>query len=62
MAIRKPVAMTDEELRQMAIAKFAEAATLPPGPEKQKLLISAGGYLHAAHVRSWLASDLHPPK
>ena len=59
-SFRKP--MTTEELRQMAAEKFEEAATLPPGPDQQKVFISAAGFQHAADVRCWLASELRPPK
>jgi hypothetical protein len=60
---RKPTTyLTTEELQQIAAEKFEEAAALPPGPDQQKLLISANGFRHAADVRSWLASESRPPK
>jgi hypothetical protein len=37
MASQKAVALTDQELKRMANAKFAEAAALPPGSEQQIL-------------------------
>jgi hypothetical protein len=55
-SFRKPI--TTEELRQIAAEKFEEAAALPPGPDKQKILIAATGFQHAADVRGWL----HPPQ
>jgi hypothetical protein len=38
----KPIAdMSIEELQQSAKARFEEAATLPPGPQKQNILLLA---------------------
>ena len=54
--------LTTEELRQIAAAKFEEAAALPPGSDQQKLSISANGFRHAADVRSWLASGSRGPE
>jgi hypothetical protein len=60
---RRPTTyLTTEELQQLAAAKFEEAAALAPGPDQQKLLISANGLRHAAEVRSWLASASRSPK
>jgi hypothetical protein len=58
-SFRKP---TTEELKQIAAEKFEEAASLPPGPDQQKIFIAATGFQHAAEVRGWLASELRPPK
>ncbi|WP_291869233.1 hypothetical protein [Bradyrhizobium sp.] len=59
-SFREP--MTAEELRQIAAEKFEEAAALPPGPAQQKIITAATGLRHAADVKSWLASELWPPK
>jgi hypothetical protein len=54
--------MTTEELLKVAAEKFEQAATLPPGPDQQKIFIAATGFQHAANVRGWLESELRPPK
>jgi hypothetical protein len=50
--------LTIEELRQVAAAKFEEAAALPEGPKKQQILRQAQGYRNMAEMRGWFASDL----
>jgi hypothetical protein len=63
MASFKPTHyLTIEELQQIAKNKFAEAAGLPLGPQRQKVLKSAYGYRSLAEMRGWLCGELHPPK
>ena len=64
MAIKfKPAAgMTAEMLQQKAEAKLEEAAALAPGPDQQRLFISANSFRHAAEVRALLAPELRPLK
>jgi hypothetical protein len=50
--------LTIEELQEIAAAKFEEAAALPPGPEQQKVLISANGLRSVLEMKRWLASGL----
>ena len=54
--------LTNEELDQIAKAKFEEAASLPAGPRRQKVLKSACSYRSLAEMRGWLSGELHPPK
>ncbi len=53
--------LTIEELREMAAAKFEEAAALSPGPEQQEILKRAYGYQSLADMKAWLSTDLRPP-
>jgi hypothetical protein len=63
MASFKPTTyLTNEELQQIAKAKFEEAAGLPIGPQRQKLLNSAHGFRSLAEMRGWLSGELQPPK
>lgn len=54
--------LTIEELRQVAAAKFEEAAALADGPKKQQILKLAFSYRTMAEMRGWLTSDLKRPK
>jgi hypothetical protein len=54
--------LTSQELRQIAAAKFEEAAALPPGFEKQELLRSAENFRSLSEIKGWLSSGLQPPK
>ncbi len=54
--------LTTTELQQLAAAKFAEAETLPNGPEKLSILKSADALRGLAKTRGWLSSELRPPK
>jgi hypothetical protein len=54
--------LTIEELRQVAAAKFEEAAALPEGPKKQLISKLAYNYRTMAEIRGRLASDLKRPK
>jgi len=54
--------LTTEELRQIAAAKRAEAAALPPGFQQDELLRKAENFRHLAEIKGWLASELRPPK
>lgn len=61
--VTKPTTyLTTAELQQLATAKFAEAETLPNGPEKQEILKSAYGFRSLAEMKGWLSSELQPPK
>jgi hypothetical protein len=51
-----------EELQQIAKTKFEEAAGLPMGPQRQKVLASAHSFRSLAEMRGWLSGDLQPPK
>jgi hypothetical protein len=53
--------LTIEEIRQIASAKFEEAAALPDGPQRQQLLKSAYSFRSLAEMKGWLSSDLQPP-
>ena len=52
--------LTIDELQEMAAAKFEEAAALVPGPEQQKILKKAYGYLSRADMKALLVRDLRP--
>jgi hypothetical protein len=54
--------LTTNELQQIAAAKFAEAETLPNGPEKQDILKSAHAFRSLAEMKGWLSSELRPPE
>ena len=54
--------LTLEELRQIAAAKFEQAAALPDGFQKEELLRSAENFRSLADIKGWLASELQPPK
>jgi hypothetical protein len=60
-ASRPTTYLTIEELHEMAAAKFEEAATLSPGPQRQEILKKAYGYRSLAEMKAWLSSDLRPP-
>jgi hypothetical protein len=60
-ASRPTTYLTIEELREMAAAKFEEAAALSPGPEQQEILKRAYGYRSLADMKAWLSTDLRPP-
>jgi hypothetical protein len=60
---RRPTTyLTIEELQQVAAAKFEEAAALPAGPKRQKILNSAHSFRSLVEMRGWLSGDLQPPK
>jgi hypothetical protein len=54
--------LTLEELRQIAAAKFEEAAALPDGFQKEELLRSAENFRSLAELKGWIHSDWQPPK
>jgi hypothetical protein len=54
--------LTVDELKQIAAARFAEAAALPPGPKRQGILDKAYGFQSLADIKSWLSSELRPPR
>jgi hypothetical protein len=49
--VSKPTNPTIEELRQVAAAKFEEAAALPEGPKKQQILKLANNYRAMAEIK-----------
>jgi hypothetical protein len=54
--------LTKEELQEIAAAKFEEAATLPPGCQKEEILRSAENFRRLAEINGWLSSELRAPK
>jgi hypothetical protein len=54
--------LTAEDLQEIAAAKFEEAASLPDGPQRQKLLSSACELRNLAEIKGWLSSEFQPPK
>ncbi|TMJ82292.1 MAG: hypothetical protein E6G79_13455 [Alphaproteobacteria bacterium] len=54
--------LTKEEFQEIAAAKFEEAATLPPGYQKQEILRSAENFRRLAEMNGWLSSELRAPK
>jgi hypothetical protein len=62
-SFRPTTYLTIEELRQIASAKFEEAAALPDGPQREQVLKSAHGFRSLAEIKGgWLSSDVQPPK
>jgi len=62
---RRPTStyLTADELKQIAAIKFNEAESAAPGPEQQKILVSARGYQNLAEMKRYLASkELESPK
>ena len=43
--------LTKEELQEIAAAKFEEAATLPPGYQKEEILRSAENFRRLAEMK-----------
>jgi hypothetical protein len=60
-SFRPTTYLTIEELQQIASAKFEEAAALPDGPQRKKILASAHSFRSLAEVKGWLSSELQPP-
>jgi hypothetical protein len=54
--------LTVAELKQIAADRFEEAAALPPGPKRQDVLEKAYGFQSLADIKSWLSSELRPPR
>ena len=54
--------LTTDELKQIAAERFAEAAALPAGPEKQDILKEGCAYQSLADIKKWLSSELRPPR
>jgi hypothetical protein len=61
-AVKPSSLPTAEELKRLAAAAFEEAATLPNGPQRDKLLNSAYSFRSAAETKGWLSSELRSPK
>jgi hypothetical protein len=60
---RKNATSTTERLLKAAAQARAEAATLPPGPERRELLRKAREAETTAHLNEWLTSPgLQAPK
>jgi hypothetical protein len=64
MSRRPPsTCLTADELKQIAAIKFGEAVSAAPGPEQQRILVSAHRYQKPAEMKRYLASkELEPPK
>ena len=63
MTLRQPTTyLTIDELKQIAAEKFQEAAALPPGPMQQEMLKKAYSFQSLAEMKSWLSSELRPPR
>jgi hypothetical protein len=55
--------LTIEELQQIVVAKFEEAAGLPDGPQREAVLKSAQTYYYSqVRMMRWLLGELQPPK
>jgi hypothetical protein len=51
--------LTVEQCRELAAAMFEDAAVLPPGPKKDKILKLAQSYRDLAKMKGWLAKKLN---
>jgi hypothetical protein len=57
--VRKPRPyFSAEQLKEIATAKYAEAATTPEGPDRQKILKEARSFQSRAMIKRWLTSQL----
>ena len=52
---------TVEQLEELAVAKYIEAALTPEGPERSELLEEAKCFASRAKMKSWLMGELELP-
>jgi hypothetical protein len=49
---------TVEQLEELAVAKYIEAALTPEGEERNELLEQAMGFANRAKMKSWLMGEM----
>ncbi|KPF94235.1 hypothetical protein NML43_13450 [Rhodopseudomonas palustris] len=55
---------TVEQLEELAVAKYIEAALTPEGNEREELLLEAKRFASRAKMKSWLMGEMGiaPPR
>ena len=55
---------TVEQLEELAVAKYIEAALTPEGEEREELLVAAKRFASRAKMKSWLMGEMGivPPR